>query len=364
MLLLPRHAGVVQCIRVLNDFQHFPMVQIPTHDSPRDVSGNLNETETSCKLPAMKIVFFGTPDFAVPTLERLIASRHEVALVVTRPDRPVGRRQILTAPPVVETARQHAIDVLQPKNLKSREVEERLTSIGLDAAVVVAYGKLIPARLLEIPRHGFINLHPSMLPRHRGPSPIQWALVCGDRATGVTTMKLDEDMDTGPILLQQRVSIEDRETAEMLAPRLAALGADLIVRTLDELEDGTLTAHPQPADGANQTPMLRRNFAKVDWSMPARQLVNRLRGFTPWPGLYTKFRGDRLKIFGFEEVTPPPRGNEDPGTVLSAEEGGIVVRCGKRTAAKITEVQREGRRRMPVDAFLIGERVTQGETLG
>jgi methionyl-tRNA formyltransferase len=312
----------------------------------------------------MKIVIFGTPDFAVPTLERLMASRHEVALVVTRPDRPVGRRQILTAPPIVEVARQHAIDILQPKNLKSEEFGERLTSVGVEAAVVVAYGKLIPARLLEIPRYGFINLHPSLLPRHRGPSPIQWALVCGDRATGVTTMQLDENMDTGPILLQKRVTIEDRETAEMLAPRLAALGADLIVRTLDELEAGSLTAHPQPADGANQTPMLRRNFAKTDWSMPSRQLVNRLRGFTPWPGLYTKFRGGRLKIFGLEEVKDPPKGNAGPGTVLSVADGGIVVRCGKRTAAKITEVQREGRRRMPVDAFLIGERVTRGETLG
>ena len=312
----------------------------------------------------MKIVFFGTPDFAVPTLERLMASRHEVALVVTRPDRPVGRRQILTAPPVVEAAHQHAIDILQPKNLKSPEVDRALAEIEADAVVVVAYGKLIPTSLLEIPRHGFINLHPSLLPRHRGPSPIQWALVCGDRATGVTTMQLDKGMDTGPILLQQRVAIEDRETAELLAPRLAELGADLIVRTLDELEDGSLTARPQPADGVNETPMLRRNFAKVDWSMPARQLVNRLRGFTPWPGLYTKFRGGRLKIFGLEEVKPSPRGKEDPGTVLSAEDEGIVVRCGKKTAARITEVQREGRRRMPVDAFLIGERVTRGETLG
>lgn len=312
----------------------------------------------------MKIAFFGTPDFAVPTLERLMASRHEVELVVSRPDRPVGRSQILTSPPIVETARRHEVEVLQPKNLKAPEVDSALAEIAADAAVVVAYGKLIPARLLEIPRYGFINLHPSLLPRHRGPSPIQWALVCGDRATGVTTMQLDEDMDTGPILLQKRISIEDRETAEMLAPRLAALGADLIVRTLDELENGSLSAHPQPSDGANVTPMLRRNFAKVDWSMPARQLINRLRGFTPWPGLYTKFRGGRMKIFGLEEVRPSPKGDEDPGTVLSVEDGGIVVRCGKRTAAMITEVQREGRRRMPVDAFLIGERVTRGETLG
>jgi len=312
----------------------------------------------------MKVVFFGTPDFAVPTLEKLVASRHEVVLVVSRPDRPVGRRQVLTAPPVIEVAQNLEIECLQPKDLKSDEIDARIKEIGADAVVVVAYGKLIPGRLLEIPRHGFVNLHPSLLPRHRGPSPIQWALVCGDRATGVTTMQIDEDMDTGPLLLQHRVSIEPGETAETLAPRLAEIGAEFIVRTLDELEEGTLQPRPQPSDGANTTPMLRRNFAKVDWSMPARQLVNRLRGFTPWPGLYTKFRGGRLKIHGLDEIKPPPRGGEKPGTVISAEPDGVVVRCGKGTAARITEVQREGRRRMPVDAFLIGERVASGEALG
>jgi methionyl-tRNA formyltransferase len=312
----------------------------------------------------MNVAFFGTPDFAVPTLEKLVESRHEVSLVVSRPDRPVGRRQIIESPPVVEVARTHGIECRQPKNLKSDEIDTSLQEIGVDAVVVVAYGKMIPARLLEIPRYGFINLHPSLLPRHRGPSPIQWALVCGDRATGVTTMQIDEGMDTGPILLQKRVAIEPEETAEMLSPRLAAIGADLIVRSLDELEDGTLEPRPQPADGANTTPMLRRNFAKIDWSMPARQLVNRLRGFTPWPGLYTKFRGGRLKIHGLDQVTPPPPGKEKPGTVLSAEPDGIVVRCGKSTAVRITEVQREGRKRMPVDAFLIGERVTRGEAFG
>jgi len=309
----------------------------------------------------MKIVFFGTPEFATPTLERLAASRHEIALVVSRPDRPVGRHQVLTSPPVVEAARAREIDCLQPKNLKSDAIDARLRESGIEAVVVVAYGKMIPARLLEIPPHGFINLHPSLLPRHRGPSPIQWALVCGDRATGVTTMQIDEGMDTGPILLQSRVSIEPGETAEMLAPRLAELGADLIVRTLDNLEEGTLKSRPQPTDGANTTPLLRRNFAKIDWSMPARQLANRLRGFTPWPGLYSKFRGGRLKIHGLDEIKPPPRGKEKPGAVIAAEPDGIVVRCGKGTAARITEVQREGRRRIPVDAFLIGERVTSGE---
>lgn len=313
---------------------------------------------------AMNVVFFGTPDFALPTLERLLSSAHEVVLVVSRPDKAVGRKQILTPPPVVTAALERGLDVIQPANLKGEEVASQLAGCGADVGVVVAYGKLIPAPLLDVPRHGFVNLHPSLLPRHRGPSPIQWALVCGDRATGVTTMQLDEGMDTGPVFLQERVEIHPGETAKMLGPRLAEIGAGLVVRTLDELENGSISPRPQPTDGVNTTPMLRRNFAKVDWSMPARQLVNRLRGFTPWPGLYTKFRGGRLKIFGLEEVKPAPPGQEKHGTVIEATPGGIVVRAGRSTAAKITEVQREGRRRMPVDAFLIGERVTRGETFG
>jgi methionyl-tRNA formyltransferase len=177
-------------------------------------------------------------------------------------------------------------------------------------------------------------------------------------------MLIDEGMDTGPILMQERVVIEEGETAEMLSPRLAGLGADLIVRTLDGLEDGSVTSRPQPSDGANTTPMLRRSFAKVDWSMPARQLVNRLRGFTPWPGLYTKFRDGRLKIHGLEMIEPSPPGDEKPGTVLAANGDGIIVRCGRGSAAKITEMQREGRRRLPADAFLVGERVSPGESFG
>jgi methionyl-tRNA formyltransferase len=261
-------------------------------------------------------------------------------------------------------AHAHGITVLQPKNLKGPQVDKALSEVGADVGVVVAYGKLIPAPLLEIPRHGFVNLHPSLLPRHRGPSPIQWALVCGDRITGVTTMQLDEGMDTGPILLQRKVEIGPKENAEMLSPRLAVAGAELMIETIDGLESEAITPRPQPDDGANVTPMLRRNFAKVDWSMPSRQLVNRLRGFTPWPGLYTRFRGGRLKIYGLEEAVPPPEGDEDPGTVLAADPSGLVVRCGRRSAVRITEMQREGRRRMPADAFLIGERVSRGEKLG
>lgn len=317
-----------------------------------------------CTLRTMRVVYFGTPDFAVPTLERLIASHHEVVEVVSKPDKPVGRHQELARPSVVVRAERYEIPIFQPKSLKGAQAEEHVRHISADVAVVVAYGKLIPSSLLDVFHVGYVNLHPSLLPRHRGPSPIQWALVCGDRVTGVTTMLLDEGMDTGPILLQRRVEVAPNETADRLAVRLAAAGADLVLETLDGLENGSITPRPQPEDGANVTPMLRRSFANVDWSMPARQLVNRLRGFTPWPGLYTTFRGGRLKIFGLEEVGPAPNGSDEPGTVLSVDPSGIVVRCGRRTAARITEMQREGRRRMPADAFLIGERVTRGEQFG
>ncbi len=312
----------------------------------------------------MKLVFFGTPEFAVPTLQRLVASPHEVVLVVSRPDRPVGRKQILTPPPIVELAKHLGLPVKQPRRLKSATFAEELAGLGAGAGVVVAYGKLIPARLLTVFPHGFINVHPSLLPRYRGPSPIQWALVHGDTVTGVTTMLLDEGMDTGPILLQREVAIEPRETAKELSSRLASLGADLLVETVDRLEEGRLTPRPQPVEGASVTPMLRRQFGAIDWSMTARQLVNRLRGLTPWPGLYTTFRGGRLKIHSLEEVVDPPGGSERPGTVLATGARGIVVRCGRGTAVRVTDLQREGKRRMPADAFLIGERVVVGERLG
>jgi methionyl-tRNA formyltransferase len=312
----------------------------------------------------MKVAFFGTPEFALPSLEALVASRHEVVLVVSKPDRPVGRHKEMTSPPVIEAARRHVLPCEQPKGLKGEQAVAVLVESGAEIAVVVAYGKLIPPDLLGVPPRGFVNLHPSLLPRHRGPSPIQWALVCGDRTTGVTTIELDEGMDTGPILFQERLTITDGDTAETLSPRLAELGAALVVRTLDAFEEGRVEPRPQPDDGSNVTPMLRRSFAKVDWGMPSRQLVNRLRGFTPWPGLYTKFRGGRLKIFGLEELRPAPPGKQAPGTVLEAGSAGIVVRCGRGSAVLITEMQREGRRRMPADAFQIGERVSRGELFG
>jgi len=312
----------------------------------------------------MKLLFFGTPDFAVPSLQALQASRHEIVLVISRPDKAVGRKKILTPPPIVRTALTHQLEIFQPTSLKSRESIEFLREQRADAGIVVAYGRMIPAELLDAPVHGMINLHPSLLPRHRGPSPIQWALVSGDRRSGVTTMLLDEGMDTGPILLQQASPIDASENAESLSERLAIEGAELLLRTLDEMEEGRITPCPQPTEGVTITPMIRREFGKMDWSLPDWKLHNRFRGFTPWPGCFTFFRGGRLKIHGMERVSPAPEGQDVPGKIIGVSSGGILVRCGAHSALILTEVQREGRRRMPADAFLIGERVSPGEHLG
>lgn len=312
----------------------------------------------------MRVVFFGTPDFAVPSFARLASSRHDVVLVVTRPDKPVGRRRVMTSPPVATAAARHGVDVIQPKKVKSAQFVDALKATDAEVGAVVAYGRIIPPEVLALFPAGLVNVHPSLLPRHRGPSPIQWALACGDRFTGVSTMLLDEGMDTGPLFLQERVRIEPEEDAEQLSERLAGLGADLLVRTLDELESGGLEPTPQAEDGANVTPMLRREFGEVDWGMPARQLVNRLRAFTPWPGMHTSFRSGRVKLHGLEEVQPPPPGDHGPGEVIAADGSGVVVRCGRGTALKVTELQREGKRRIPADAFVIGERVAAGERFG
>jgi len=311
----------------------------------------------------MKLLFFGTPEFAIPSLDALCKSGHEIRMVISRPDKEVGRKKILTPPPLVQAARNHGLEVFQPSGLKAQETLDVLRSQEADAGVVVAYGRMIPLQLLNTPTHGMINLHPSLLPRHRGPSPIQWALVSGDRRTGVTTMLLDEGMDTGPIFLQKASRIDDWENAESLSRRLAIEGADLLVRTLDEIESDGITPRPQADEGVTITPMIRRDFGKMDWSLPDWKLHNRFRGFTPWPGCFTMFRGDRMKIHGMERFAPAPEGQEPPGTILKVSSEGIVVRCGGSSALILTEVQREGRRRMPADAFLIGERVCPGEYL-
>ncbi len=310
----------------------------------------------------MRIVFLGTPDFAIPSLEAVVAGGHEVLLVVTRPDRPAGRYMHVEAPPVVEAARRLGLPLAQPERLGMEEFASRLRALAPDAAVVVAFGRLISPRLLRIPRHGFVNVHPSLLPRYRGPSPIEWPILSGDAETGVTTMLLDEGMDSGPILLQRSTPIGARERTPELEARLAGLGAELLVETLAGLAAGTVVPKPQDGTLATVTSKLERRMGRIDWATSAVDLARRCRAFDPWPGLFTNYRGARLKVHGLE-VGEPSGGGEPPGTVLSASGGGIAVRCGEGTVALLTEVQREGKRRVPVDAFIIGERVAPGEHL-
>jgi len=310
----------------------------------------------------MRVVFFGTPQFAIPSLDALVAGGHEVQLVVTRPDKPSGRHLHVAAPEVVAAARRLGLSLAQPEKLGVETFVNRLKVLAPDVAVVVAFGRLISPRVLAIPRFGFVNVHPSLLPRHRGPSPVESAILAGDGETGVTTMLLDEGMDTGPILLQRAMAIGPREHAPELEARLARLGAELLVETLAGLARGEVVPTPQDGARATVSVKLERKMGRVDWALSAEELARRCRAFDPWPGLHATFRGMRLKVHGLE-VGPATPGREDPGTVLAVSSAGIAVRCGDGTVALLTEVQREGKRRIPADAFVIGERVAPGERL-
>lgn len=312
--------------------------------------------------PRVRVVFFGTPEFAIPSLEALAGAGHEVQLVVTRPNKPAGRHMHLAAPAVVGAARRLGLPLAQPEKLGVEEFTNRLRVVAPDAAVVVAYGRLISPRVLSIPRVGFVNVHPSLLPRHRGPSPIEWTILSGDAETGVTTMLLDEGMDTGPILLQRSTPVGPRERTPELEARLSRLGAELLVETLAGLSDGSVVPKPQDDALATVTGKLERKMGRIDWNSSAEELARSCRAFDPWPGLYANLRGTRLKVHGLEPGEPRP-GDEEPGTVLAVSAAGIAVRCGSRTVALVTEVQREGKRRIPADAFIIGERIAPGERL-
>jgi methionyl-tRNA formyltransferase len=310
--------------------------------------------------PSVRIVFFGTPEFAIPSLEAVVGSGHEVQLVVTRPDKPAGRHMHLTAPAVVAAARRLGLPLAQPDKLGGEEFTNRLRVLAPDAAVVVAYGRLISPRVLSIPRFGFVNVHPSLLPRHRGPSPIESAILSGDAETGVTTMLLDEGMDTGPILLQRSTPVGPRERTPELEARLSRMGAEILVETLAGLADGSVIPKPQDNALATVTGKLERKMGRIDWGSSAEELARRCRAFDPWPGLYASFRGSRLKVHGLEPGEPRP-GDEEPGIILAASAAGVAVRCGGGNVALVTEVQREGKRRIPADAFIIGERIAPGE---
>jgi methionyl-tRNA formyltransferase len=313
----------------------------------------------------MDMVFCGTPRFAAPSLSALLAAGDEfrVRLVVCQPDRPAGRGLALTPSPVKQIALAHALPIAQPEKLKNnQEFRSQLEAIRPEAIVVVAYGRIIPPWMMALPPLGNINVHASLLPRYRGAAPIQWAIARGETVTGVTTMRIDEGLDTGDMLLQQEVPIAPEDTAETLAPRLAELGAPLLLETLRGLKRGTIQPRPQDPAAATLAPLLRKEDGLIDFSRSAGEIVSRLRGFTPWPGAYTSFRGKTLHLW---EARPVPRlsGSLPPGQLL-VQGAGLYAGCGQNTALEILTLQLEGKKRMSARDFLHGYRPNANEQLG
>jgi methionyl-tRNA formyltransferase len=311
----------------------------------------------------LRLVFCGTPQFAVPTLEALIAAGHEIALVVTQPDRPVGRKQQLVAPAVKQVALAAGLPVVQPEKIKNNvEFRERLEAIAPDAIVVVAYGRIIPLWMLNLPRLGCINLHGSLLPRHRGAAPIQWAVALGDPVTGNTTMLLEEGLDTGPILLQQSVAIGPEQTAVDLFAELAGRGAPLMVETLAGLALGTLKSRAQDASLATLARILEREDGRMDFSAhTAVELWNRWRGFQPWPGAFTQLDGKKLIVHRVRMVAGTQLG--EPG-ILVVDADRIRVGCADGSWLELVELQVEGKKRMTAAEFLRGNALASGVRLG
>jgi methionyl-tRNA formyltransferase len=310
----------------------------------------------------MQLIFCGTPHFAVPTLKRLLAEGFTVELVICQPDEPSGRGYEVKPPPVKQLAEKAGIRVFQPAKLKDPATQEFLSRYRPDAIVVVAYGRIIPPWMIELPRLGCINLHASLLPKYRGAAPIQWALIRGERVTGVTTMKIDPGMDTGDILLMREEKVRDEDTTETLAARLSALGADLMVETLRGLERGEITPRPQEHSQATLAPLLKKEHGRIDWSLTAQGIAWRVRGLYPWPGAYTTFRGKNLHIWAAALSSAPVASPLEPGT-LAAERGRLFVACGQGTQLEIKELQVEGRKRLPARDFLNGVHLQPGEKL-
>ena len=308
-----------------------------------------------------RILFFGTPDFAVPTLAALVAAGRRPVCVVTQPARPVGRSQRPQDPPVARWAREHGLEVMQPERVRHPSFLEEAAALAPDVAVVVAFGQIFPRALLDLPRHGCVNLHASLLPRWRGASPIQAAVAAGDARTGVTTMRMDEGMDTGPILLEEEVEIAPGETAEELARRLAGRGGPLMVRTLEGLERGEIAPQAQPAEGVTYAPRLSRESGRVDWELTARQLHDRLRAYTPWPGLTAELRGEPVKVTAAEVLEESAGGA--PGTILGLRGGRLLaIASGGDTVLGLAELQRPGKRALRAADFANGERLRAGES--
>jgi methionyl-tRNA formyltransferase len=308
----------------------------------------------------LRTVFCGTPEFAVPTLRRLIAEpEFQVEAVVTQPDRPRGRGQHVSASPVKEVALEAGVYVFQPESIKSESALEFFTRLQPDAVVIIAYGQIVPAPLLEIPRLGWINLHASMLPKYRGAAPINWAIIKGDHYTGISTMQVDAGMDTGAMLIQQPMQIGEDETAPQLASRMAHAGAPLVMSTLVALDRGAIIPRDQNHEGATRAPILKKQHGLVDWTLPAQEIYDRIRGLAPWPGAYSYFRRQICHVWG-KPMHLSSQDDAKPGSLL-VRDGELIVACGRATALRAADLQLEGRKRVTAREFLNGARLAPEE---
>lgn len=309
---------------------------------------------------SLNLVFCGTPSFAVPTLEKLVASGFLVKLVVTQPDKPRGRGLELAASPVKQKAAELGLPITQPDKIKTnQEFREQLEALRPDAIIVVGYGRIIPQWMIDLPRFGNVNLHASLLPKYRGAAPIQWAIASGENVTGVTTMRIDAGLDTGDILLQKEVPIAPNDTAVSLAPALASIGADLMIKTLHSLEAGLIRPVPQDHARASLAPILQKEDGRIDFRRTAAEICNRLRGFQPWPGAFTTFRGKNLQVW---DAVAAER--SAPAGELLVENDVLLAGCQQGGALALLEVQPEGKKRMRGSDFVHGYRPQSGEKLG
>jgi methionyl-tRNA formyltransferase len=309
----------------------------------------------------MRILFMGSGSFAIPSLEALLAAGHEVVGVVTQPDKEKGRGRELAAPPVKPVALARGLTVLQPRRIKLPEAQDELRPLAPDFSVVVAYGQILPRTVIDIPRHGTVNVHGSLLPKYRGAAPVQWAIVNGEAETGVTTMMIDEGLDTGPMLLARSTPIGPADTSPELEARLSHIGAELLLETIDGLVHGTVVPQPQDHARATLAPIIEKEQGRIDWSASASAIDCRVRGFFPWPGTTTTFSGRPLKLL---RVAPlPDRADAAPGTIVAVDRDGLVVACGDGTRLRVLEVQPESRKAMPASAFAAGARLVSGTRL-
>ena len=301
----------------------------------------------------------GTPDFSVPALEQLISSEHRVSAVYAQPDKPAGRGRATSVPPVKRVAQEHGIDVYQVISFKEAGAVESLAGLNPDVIVVAAYGLILPPEVLAIPPYGCINIHPSLLSRHRGPTPIPAAILAGDDWTGVSIMLMDEGVDSGPVLTQRRVEIAPQDTTGTLTEKLAHVGADLLMETLPRWLSKSIAPQPQREEDATCTELISKSDGEIDWQLPAYQIWRRVRAYNPWPGCYTTWRGKRIRV---NDALPMPGDRGEPGRVLSLDEGEVAVQTGEGILMLLT-VQMEGKKQMCADEFLRGQRDFIGSSL-